>query len=174
MKPTAKALVQEGRHFCGILYAGLIITDAGPKVIEFNARFGDPETQVVLPRMKSDLAEVMLAVIKGETPKIVWDDAAVLGVVAASVGYPGEYEKGAVIKGIEEINPDVLVFHAGTDKNSSGDFVTNGGRVLLASAKAKTLQEAKEIVYSELKKLDCDGIFYRKDIGRKAIQHVSF
>lgn len=173
LKPTAKALVQEGRDFCGVLYAGLIITEDGPKVIEFNARFGDPETQVVLPRMKSDLAEVMLAVINGETPNIVWDEAAVLGVVAASTGYPGEYRKGAVIKGIQDINPEILIFHAGTDKNNDGDFITNGGRVLLASAKANTLQEAKENVYSELKKLDCDGIFYRKDIGRRAIQHVS-
>lgn len=173
VRPTANALVQEGRHFCGVLYAGLIITEAGPKVIEFNARFGDPETQVVLPRMKSDLAEVMLAVIKGETPEIVWDDASVLGVVVASVGYPGEYEKGAVLKGIQSINPDIFIFHAGTEKNSSGDFITNGGRVLLASAKAQTLQEAKENVYAELKKLDCNGVFYRKDIGRRAIQHVS-
>lgn len=172
LKPTAKALVQEGRHFCGILYAGLIITAAGPKVIEFNARFGDPETQVVLPRMKSDLAEVMIAVINGETPEIIWHDEMMVGVVAASIGYPDEYEKGSEILGLNKMNSDVLVFHAGTAKNSSGNYVTNGGRVFLAVAKAATLKEAQETVYSELAKIDCDGIFYRKDIGNKAIARV--
>ncbi|MEH7392161.1 phosphoribosylamine--glycine ligase [Bacillus sp. JJ1474] len=172
LKPTAKALVQEGRHFCGVLYAGLIITEAGPKVIEFNARFGDPETQVVLPRMKSDLAEVMLAVMNGEAPAIVWDEQAMLGVVAASVGYPEEYEKGAILSGLQNISNDVLVFHAGTEKNESGAFITNGGRVFLAAAKANTLKEAQDKVYLELEKVNCSGIFYRKDIGYKAIEHV--
>ncbi|WNS76017.1 phosphoribosylamine--glycine ligase [Bacillus sp. DTU_2020_1000418_1_SI_GHA_SEK_038] len=169
VKPTAKALVQEGRHFCGVLYAGLIITEAGPKVIEFNARFGDPETQVVLPRMKSDLAEVMLAVINGDAPAIDWDEQAMLGVVAASVGYPEEYQKGAILSGLGDISSDVLVFHAGTEKNSAGEFITNGGRVFLAAAKANTLKEAQDQVYAELGKVNCDGIFYRKDIGYKAI-----
>lgn len=172
LKPAAKALVQEGRDFCGVLYAGLIITKAGPKVIEFNARFGDPETQVVLPRMKSDLAEVMLAVINGETPHIVWDEQAMLGVVAASNGYPEEYVKGAVLSGLQNISEEVFVFHAGTEKSSSGEYVTNGGRVLLAAAKANSLKEAQEKVYAELEKVSCDGIFYRKDIGHKAIVHV--
>ncbi|MBS4191828.1 phosphoribosylamine--glycine ligase [Bacillus sp. FJAT-49705] len=172
LKPTAKALVQEGRSFCGVLYAGLIITDAGPKVIEFNARFGDPETQVVLPRMKSDLAQVMLSLINGETPDIVWDEQAMLGVVAASVGYPEEYKKGAVLAGLQDVSDDAFVFHAGTDKNSSGEYTTNGGRVLLVAAKANSLKEAQEKVYLQLKKLHCDGVFYRKDIGIKAISHV--
>lgn len=169
LKPTAKALVQEGRHFCGVLYAGLIITEAGPKVIEFNARFGDPETQVVLPRMKSDLAEVMLAVINGDAPNIIWDEQAMLGVVAASVGYPEKYEKGATLSGLQDISSDVLVFHAGTEKNSAGEFITNGGRVFLAAAKANTLKEAQDQVYLELEKVTCSDIFYRKDIGYKAI-----
>ncbi|WP_066299024.1 phosphoribosylamine--glycine ligase [Bacillus sp. FJAT-29937] len=169
LKPTAKALVQEGRHFCGVLYAGLIITEAGPKVIEFNARFGDPETQVVLPRMKSDLAEVMLAVINGDAPNIIWDEQAMLGVVAASVGYPEKYEKGATLSGLQDISSDVLVFHAGTEKNSAGEFITNGGRVFLAAAKANTLKEAQDQVYLELEKVTCSEIFYRKDIGYKAI-----
>ncbi|MFO1441872.1 phosphoribosylamine--glycine ligase [Bacillus sp. Bva_UNVM-123] len=172
VKPTAKALVKEGRHFCGILYAGLIITDAGPKVIEFNARFGDPETQVVLPRMKSDLVEVILAVLKGETPEIVWHEEAMIGVVAASIGYPNEYETGSVIQGLNEIQSDVFIFHAGTDKNHLGDYVTNGGRVFLAAAKATTLEIAKANVYSQLANIQCDGIFYRKDIGNKAIERV--
>ncbi|MBU8880287.1 phosphoribosylamine--glycine ligase [Bacillus sp. FJAT-29790] len=174
LEPAAKALVQEGRSFCGILYAGVIKTEAGPKVIEFNARFGDPETQVILPRMKSDLAEVMLAVIKGEKPEIHWDDQAMLGVVVASKGYPEAYEKGAILNGLAEISKDVPVFHAGTDKNSAGEFTTNGGRVVLAAAKAATLKEAQEKVYTELEKLQCDGVFYRKDIGYKAIEHVSY
>lgn len=174
LQPTAKALVQEGRDFCGVLYAGLIITESGPKVIEFNARFGDPETQVILPRMKSDLAEAMLAVINGKTPEMIWDEEVMLGVVAASVGYPEEYQKGAVLEGLEEINSDVYLFHAGTSKNSLGYFITNGGRVLLAGAKAKTLEEAKEMVYAELKKVHCSGIFYRKDIGHRAIQHAVY
>lgn len=174
LQPTARALVQEGRDFCGVLYAGLIITASGPKVIEFNARFGDPETQVILPRMKSDLAEVMLNVINGKTPEIVWDEEVMLGVVAASVGYPEEYKKGAVLEGLEEMNPDIYVFHAGTDKNEFGQYTTNGGRVLLAGAKAKTLDEARDKVYTGLKKIHCSGIFYRKDIGHRAIQHAVY
>ncbi|KQL17759.1 phosphoribosylamine--glycine ligase [Cytobacillus solani] len=174
LQPTAKALVQEEREFCGVLYAGLIITESGPKVIEFNARFGDPETQVILPRMKSDLADVLLAVINGNTPEIIWDEEVMLGVVAASVGYPDEYQKGAVLEGLDEINSDVYVFHAGTDKNNLGLFLTNGGRVLLAGAKAKTLEEAQNKVYAQLKKVHCTGIFYRKDIGHRAIQHALY
>ncbi len=172
LKKAANALVQEGRHFCGVLYAGLIITDAGPKVIEFNARFGDPETQVVLPRMKSDLAEVLLAVTKGEMPEISWYEEAMLGVVAASNGYPEKYEKGIEILGLNELHSDVLIFHAGTAKNSSGNYVTNGGRVFLAAAKAATLEQAQAKVYEELEKIHCSGLFYRKDIGRNAISRV--
>lgn len=171
LKPAAKAMVQEGRSFTGILYAGLIKTSAGPKVIEFNARFGDPETQVILPRMNSDLAEVMLAVLNGEQPEIEWSEEAIVGVVAASMGYPEAYDKGAVLNGLHSLK-DVLVFHAGTDRNSSGEYVTNGGRVLLAGARASTLKKAQQKVYSELENLQCEGVFYRKDIADKAIAHV--
>jgi phosphoribosylamine--glycine ligase len=121
--------------------------------------------------MKSDLAEVMLAVLEGEEPEIQWDDQAMVGVVAASKGYPEAYQKGAVLNGLQEMR-NTAVFHAGTDKNSSGEFVTNGGRVLLAGAKAETLKDAQEKVYRELEKLKCDGVFYRKDIANKAISHV--
>ncbi|MGN7176952.1 phosphoribosylamine--glycine ligase [Paenibacillus sp. FSL R5-0490] len=169
--PAAKAMVQEGRSFTGILYAGLIKTAAGPKVIEFNARFGDPETQVILPRMNSDLAEVMLAVLNGEQPEIEWSEEAIVGVVAASKGYPEAYEKGAVLHGLDALK-DVFVFHAGTDRNSSGEYVTNGGRVLLAGARASTLKDAQQKVYSELENLQCEGVFCRKDIADKAIAHV--
>ncbi|GHI01239.1 phosphoribosylamine--glycine ligase [Neobacillus kokaensis] len=165
--PAAKAMVQEGRNFCGILYAGLIKTEKGPKVIEFNARFGDPETQVVLPRLKSDLVEVILELLNGGTPVLKWDAQAMLGVVVASNGYPESYQKGAVLAGIAEISE--YVFHAGTSQNEAGDFVTAGGRVLLVGAKALELEEAQGKVYKELAKLNCDGVFYRKDIGMKAI-----
>ncbi|WP_071458404.1 phosphoribosylamine--glycine ligase [Bacillus massilinigeriensis] len=166
--PAAKALVEEGRSFTGILYAGLISTEAGPKVIEFNARFGDPETQVILPRMKSDLVEVILALLEGGKPEIEWDSAAMLGVVVASKGYPESYEKGSVLGGLEVL-ANVETYHAGTAKDEEGRFVTNGGRVLLVGAKAETLGEAQKKVYAELEKLDCDGVFYRNDIGYRAI-----
>lgn len=172
LKPAAKAMVTEGRSFCGILYAGLIQTANGPKVIEFNARFGDPETQVVLPRMESDLVEVILAVLKGEEPKIDWSRDAVVGVVCAAKGYPEEPEKGSVISGLELVK-EALVFHAGTELDEANKVVTAGGRVLLAAARAETLQAAQDSVYKELENVKSDGIFYRKDIGHKAIMFAS-
>ncbi|KLV18207.1 phosphoribosylamine--glycine ligase [Niallia circulans] len=169
VKPTAKAMIAEDRTFTGILYAGLIATDKGPKVIEFNARLGDPETQVILPRMKSDLVEVILSILNGETPSIEWYEEDMLGVVIAAKGYPGAYEKGAVIQGLDKME-DVSIFHAGTDLSETGAFTTNGGRVLLVAAKSRTLKAAQDKVYKELEKLESDGIFYRKDIGFKAIK----
>ncbi|MEH7444300.1 phosphoribosylamine--glycine ligase [Bacillus sp. JJ1122] len=168
--PAARAMVQEDRSFTGILYAGLIETVDGPKVIEFNARFGDPETQVILPRMKSDLVEVMLKVLEGKSPEIEWHEEAMVGVVVAANGYPEEYEKGAVLKGLENMSQ---VFHAGTAKNEEGQFTTNGGRVLLVGAKSATLKEAQQKVYAELEKLECPETFYRKDIGNKAIGRIT-
>ncbi|SMQ61429.1 phosphoribosylamine--glycine ligase [Bacillus sp. OV166] len=169
--PAAKAMVQEGRSFCGVLYAGLIKTPDGPKVIEFNARFGDPETQVVLPRLKSDLVQVLLELLNGGCPTLEWDEQAMIGAVVAAKGYPEAYEKGAVLTGLADLNDqEVFTFHAGTVKNDAGEFVTAGGRVLLVGAKAESIVEAQEKVYRELEKLTCDGVFYRKDIGAKAIQ----
>jgi phosphoribosylamine--glycine ligase len=170
--PAAKAMVKEGRSFCGILYAGLIATTEGPKVIEFNARFGDPETQVVLPRLKSDLVQVLMELLNGEKPALAWDQWAMLGVVVAANGYPEDYEKGSVLRGLAEFNEDIYTFHAGTMKNDAGKFVTAGGRVLLVGAKAENLPAAQVKAYKELGKLRCDGVFYRKDIGAKAIQAV--
>lgn len=164
--PAAKAMVAEGRSFSGVLYAGLIDTDAGPKVIEFNARFGDPETQVILPRLKSDLVEVVLALLAGESPELEWDEDSAIGVVVAANGYPEHYEKGAVLHGVERL---ANVYHAGTGKNERGEFVVNGGRVLLAGAMASSLEAAQEKVYAELRKLDCPDVFYRRDIGRRAL-----
>ncbi|PLS09726.1 phosphoribosylamine--glycine ligase [Neobacillus cucumis] len=167
--PAASAMVQEGRSFCGILYAGLMKTAEGPKVIEFNARFGDPETQVILPRLKSDLVQVILDLLKGECPELEWDSQAMVGVVVAAKGYPEVYEKGAVLKGLADISKAAYTFHAGTVQNESGEFLTAGGRVLLVGGKAETLADAQAKVYKELEKLNCDGVFYRKDIGAKAI-----
>jgi phosphoribosylamine--glycine ligase len=172
LKPAAKAMVQEGRSFCGILYAGLIASEKGPKVIEFNARFGDPETQVILPRLKSDLVQTIIDVLAGGTPELVWDEQSMVGVVVAAKGYPETYEKGAVLKGLTDFSNEVYTFHAGTNKNLLGEFETAGGRVLLVGAKALTLKEAQDNVYRELEKLSCDGVFYRRDIGFKAIGRV--
>jgi phosphoribosylamine---glycine ligase len=169
VKPTAKAMIAEGRTFTGILYAGLIATDKGPKVIEFNARLGDPETQVILPRMKSDLVEVILSVLNGDTPTIEWYEEDMLGVVIASKGYPEAYEKGVVIHGLDKME-DVSIFHAGTNLNEAGAFTTDGGRVLLIASKSHTLKDAQDKVYKELEKLESDGVFYRNDIGFKAIK----
>jgi phosphoribosylamine---glycine ligase len=169
LKPAAKAMVQEERSFCGILYAGLIKTAEGPKVIEFNARFGDPETQVVLPRLQSDLVETIMAILNGGSPELEWDDQVMVGVVVASKGYPGDYEKGAILTGLDQFDQDIYTFHAGTKQNESGEFVTAGGRVLLVGAMAENLGKAREKAYGELEKLKCDGVFYRKDIGAKAL-----
>jgi phosphoribosylamine---glycine ligase len=172
VKPAAQALVKEGRSFTGILYAGLIQTEHGPKVIEFNARFGDPETQVVLPRLESDLVEVILDLLEGKEPQLSWDEKTMLGVVIASKGYPEAYENGAPLTGIECLTDELLVYHAGTALNNEGQFVTNGGRVLLTGAKAPTLEEAQGKVYKELVKLTSEQVFYRKDIGSRAIKSV--
>lgn len=165
--PTAKALVKEGRPFIGILYAGLILTKQGPKVIEFNARFGDPETQVVLPRLESDLAEVLTGVLRGEELELKWSEKSVVGVVMASIGYPEAYENGAVIEGADLIG-EGLVFHAGTE-GQDGKLLTNGGRVLLVAAQSDSLEKAQKAAYEELSKVKCDNLFYRSDIANKAI-----
>ncbi len=169
LHPTAKAMIQENRSFTGILYAGLILTNDGPKVIEFNARFGDPETEVVLPRLENDLVDVCNAVLDESELMLQWSEEAVIGVVLASKGYPEAYKKGEIIKGLDALQ-DVIVFHAGTAMKH-GDFVTNGGRVLFVACKANSLQEAKDKVYKEIGKIESDGLFYRSDIGYRAIGH---
>ncbi|QOY37835.1 phosphoribosylamine--glycine ligase [Anaerobacillus isosaccharinicus] len=166
--PMAKAMKQEGRTFTGILYAGLMMTATGAKVIEFNARFGDPETQVVLPRLENDLVDVLLELLKGENVELTWSSNAVVGVVLASKGYPGSYEKGKKFSGLEDVTDRTLIFHAGS-KKENGDFVTNGGRVLLLAHEAKSLLEAQKAVYSEIVKIKSEALFYRTDIGSKAI-----
>lgn len=170
VKPAAKALAEEGRSFCGVLYAGLILTKQGPKVIEFNARFGDPETQVVLPRMKSDLAGAILEILGGKEPVLEWDDSYTVGVVAAAKGYPDKPERGALVEGLEMVGGNTAIYHAGTKRDKLGRYYVDGGRVLLACAKADSLEAAREQVYRELEKVKSDGIYFRSDIGSRALK----
>ena len=162
VEPTVKAMDAEGVSFTGILYAGLILTAKGPKVIEFNARFGDPETQVVLPRMASDFGEFMMSLMNEQPFDLQWKEEAMLGVVVAAEGYPGDVEKGNVLPELSDI--ELPVFHAGT-KLAGDQFVGNGGRVLLVASEAATLKEAQEKVYAELAKKEWTNFFFRKDIG---------
>ena len=167
MKPTAEALVKNGTPFTGILYGGLILTQEGPKVIEFNARFGDPETEVVLPKMKSDMIDVILNLLN-ETPyPIEWHDTAFLGIVLASKGYPETFEKGIEIKGIDETN--ALLFHCGTAKKEN-KWVNNGGRVLLVVGEGNTLDDARKNAYLAAKNLSSENLFYRTDIGWQSLK----
>jgi phosphoribosylamine---glycine ligase len=172
LEPVAKAMVKENRSFTGILYAGLMLTNDGPKVIEFNARFGDPETQVVLPRLNNDLVTVLLDVLGGKDVNLSWSEKSVVGVVLAAKGYPEEYKKGALITGLDQMERETLVFHAGTALEN-GQFVTNGGRVLLIGALGNSLEQAKAKAYEEIANIRCDSLFYRNDIAQKAISRVS-
>lgn len=171
LKPAAKALVSEGRSFTGILYAGLILTTDGPKVIEFNARFGDPETQVVLPRLESDLIEALLAILEDKPVELKWSEKAVLGVVLASKGYPNDYEKGQLIGTLQAEQTDAVIFHAGT-KWQDEQYVNNGGRVLVVSGYGDSIQDAQKQAYELVEKVASPALFYRNDIGNKAIKHV--
>ncbi|MED3801085.1 phosphoribosylamine--glycine ligase [Lysinibacillus xylanilyticus] len=164
VEPTVKGMEADGVSFTGILYAGLILTKNGPKVIEFNARFGDPETQVVLPRMASDFGEFVMALMDEKPFDLQWSEEAMLGVVIAAEGYPGDVEKGNTLPNLDSLSASHAVFHAGT-KLVDGNFVGNGGRVLLVGAKASTLKEAQEKVYAGIATEKWDNFFFRKDIG---------
>jgi len=166
---TAHAMVEEGRPFTGILYGGLIATENGVKVIEFNARFGDPETEVILPLLESDLYEGLMTILDGEKPEFSWSNDHIIGTVLATKGYPGSYERGYLIKGLETLDDDTFVYHCGTKETEEG-VVTDGGRVLLIARKAPTFQEAKEKLYQEIEKIECEGLFYRTDIGGQVCQ----
>jgi len=168
MEPTVKALRQENRPYKGVLYGGLMITNDGPKVLEFNVRFGDPETQVVLPRMKADLLDILVAVVdnKLEQVKVQWSEEACVGVVMASAGYPGSYQTGFPISGLNDVDRDVMVFHAGTKEGSApGEAMTSGGRVLTVVATGKDLNEAREKVYNNINRIRFEGCQYRRDIA---------
>ncbi|MDN3439742.1 phosphoribosylamine--glycine ligase [Planococcus sp. APC 3900] len=166
VEPAVQAMASEGTPFNGILYTGVILTKQGPKVIEFNARFGDPETQVVLPRMKSDFGLFMAAILSGKPAELEWDDQAVLGVVIAAEGYPETVEKGTPLPDLSKLS-GVEVTHAGT-KRLNGGYAGNGGRVLLVSASGPSIRGAQDKVYEQLDSLPWDGFFYRTDIGWRA------
>jgi phosphoribosylamine--glycine ligase len=170
--PTVDGMNRNGTPYKGILYAGLMITGGGPRVLEFNVRFGDPETQPILMRLKSDLLEVLLAVCDGRLDQVtlVWDPRPAVCVVMASEGYPGDYEKGRKISGLDRAGKvdDVVVFHAGT-KQQDGDIVTNGGRVLGVTALGETVSRAKSLAYEAADIIKFEGAYYRRDIANKAI-----
>lgn len=173
IKPTAKAMVQEGRPFRGVLFAGLMIApDGKPKTIEFNARFGDPETQVVLPRLKSDLLEIFLAAVNGTLAdvEIEWSEEAAVCVILASGGYPASYPKGLPIHGLDQVSEkDALVFHAGTAKGEAGELVTSGGRVLGVVGLGKDIAEARDKAYTAADRISFEGKQNRTDIAAKAL-----
>lgn len=167
VKPAVEAMAAEGTPFNGILYAGIILTESGPKVIEFNARFGDPETQVVLPRMKSDFGDFMNALLEGHPYQLEWQDKAVLGVVIAAEGYPEKPQKGQTLPNLAGL-AGVDIFHSGTKATSAG-FVANGGRVLFISCEGDSLKEAQKQVYAQIDALKWSGFMYRSDIGWRAL-----
>jgi phosphoribosylamine--glycine ligase len=171
--PTLKALRDKQKKFNGCLYCGLMITKAGPKVIEYNCRFGDPETQAVLPLLDGDFLELLYSAAKGKlnSDTVNYSGGSAVCVVAASKGYPDKYEKGFEITGLNNLNEnDIIVFHAGT-KESNGKIVTNGGRVLSVTSvlNKPDLRRAKELAYNAISKINFEGIYYRKDISDKAI-----
>lgn len=166
LKPAAKGMVEQGRSFTGILYAGVMATDEGPKTIEFNARFGDPETQVILNRLESDLAQVITDLLKAKDPTLKWKTSGVdLGVVVAAEGYPESYAKEVPLELPE--SEDTMIYFAGV-KEKNKELVSNGGRIYLVEASGKTIEEAQEIIYSQLEQVNTERTFYRKDIGNKA------
>ena len=170
LEPVVRALGKEGRPYTGVLYAGLMLTDEGPKVLEFNARFGDPETQVILPRLNSDLADILFSVACGtlDKQKVGWDNGACVGVVMASQGYPGDYRTGLPISGLDSLTEESLAFHAGTKKGSDGRIYTAGGRVLAVVSQGKTIAQARQKVYASLPRISFEGCHYRKDIAERA------
>lgn len=172
IRPTIDGMAAEGKPYKGILYAGLMITDEGPKTVEFNCRFGDPECQPILMRMKSDIIPVIEAAIEGrlDSVEIEWEERATIAVVMAAGGYPGSYEKGKVITGLETLKDekDLFVFHAGTSLKD-GQVVTNGGRVLAVTALGEGVEEAIGRAYEAVKKISWDGAYFRTDIGKKAL-----
>ncbi|MDD4801637.1 MAG: phosphoribosylamine--glycine ligase [Syntrophomonas sp.] len=170
IKPTIEAMQKEGCPYQGVLYAGLMITAEGPKVLEYNARFGDPETQVLMPMIKSDLLPVLEGSAAGNLHgcKVDIDKGACVGVVLASGGYPGAYAKGKAITGLDRLQADTIVFHAGTVLKD-GQLLTDGGRVLAVVSRGQSFADAIHKVYQEVDKLNFEGMHYRRDIGRRAL-----
>ena len=170
IKSVLKGMIAEGRPYLGVLYAGLILTADGPKVIEFNSRFGDPETQIILPRLTSDFAQNITDILDKKEPAITWlDEGVTLGVVVASEGYPLDYEKGMPLP--EKTDGDIITYYAGAKfAENSRALLSNGGRVYMLVTTADTVSAAQEKIYDQLKKQDTTGLFYRTDIGSKAIK----
>ncbi len=167
LQPTVRGLAAEGMPYRGVLYAGLMITGDGLKVLEFNARFGDPETQVMLPRLRTDLVDIMLSVIDDRLGqmKIEWSEDPCVGVVLASGGYPGKYQTGLPITGLDRLEEGVMVFHAGTALK--GGIVTSGGRVLTVAAIGRSIAEARSKIYASIPSIQFEGCHYRKDIAAR-------
>lgn len=173
--PVVRAMAREGTPYKGVLYAGLMIVEGRPVVLEFNARFGDPETQVILPLLQTDLVDVLLAVVQGdlERVKVEWSSQACVGVVMASGGYPGSYRTGFPIDGLGSLERDVLAFHAGTRLGSDGRVYTDGGRVLALSALGKDVAEARDRVYRNISRIRFQGCYYRRDIAARELDAIN-
>jgi len=169
IQPAVRGLQIESKPFIGTIYAGIILTDDGPKTLEFNCRFGDPETQVILPLLDSDILDIFLACSKGELDRIAdsirWKDASTVCVVLASAGYPEKYNTGFPIDGLDDLPEEVVAFHAGTE-GLDGNIVTNGGRVLGITGIAKNLAKARYNAYAGVDKISFAGMQYRKDIAK--------
>jgi phosphoribosylamine--glycine ligase len=167
LKPTFEGFRADGLDFKGVLFIGIMITSEGPKVIEFNNRFGDPETQSVLRRLNTDLLDIFTAVTENRLSeqKIEWNDDRAVCVVMAADGYPGAYEKGKVISGLNDVDEDIVVFHAGTKFGPGGEILSAGGRVLGVTAIGKTHDEARRKAYNNIEKITFEGAQYRTDIG---------
>jgi phosphoribosylamine--glycine ligase len=171
LEPAVRAMAAEGCPYRGVLYAGLMLTEEGIKVLEFNCRFGDPETQVTLPRMKSDLLEPLLACVNGglDKVKVEWDTQPCVGVVMASSGYPGDYRTGYHITGMDGTGPEALVFHAGT-RIQEGQVVTDGGRVLAVAALGDSMEAARNRAYENVSQIHFEGCYYRRDIAATEVK----
>jgi phosphoribosylamine--glycine ligase len=165
-----RAMEEEGRPYQGVLYPGIMVTDGGPRVIEFNCRLGDPEAQVLLPRLESDLLEIAWACANGTLHEIDvrWSDDACVGVVLSSGGYPGDYETGLAIDGLDDLDDGVLAFHAGTKRRDDRALVTAGGRIVTIVARGATIEPARELAYANVERVRFEGRHFRRDIGAQA------
>jgi phosphoribosylamine--glycine ligase len=168
-------MAEEGMPHKGVLYAGLMVVNGEPVVLEFNARFGDPETQVVLPLLKTDLVDILVAVVQGNLDRVrtEWRSNACVGVVMASGGYPGAYKTGFPVQGMDSVDRDVLVFHAGTRLEDDGTVRTDGGRVLSVVGMGKDMAEARDKVYNNVSRISFEGCYYRKDIALRETDRIN-
>ena len=168
LAPTLAGFQKDGLKFKGVLFVGLMLSEEGPKVIEFNNRFGDPETQSVLMRLDSDLCDIFVSVCENRLAEqeILWSDERAVCVVLASGGYPGSYVKGLPISGLDDVDDDIVVFHAGTKAGENGEVLTSGGRVLGVTAKGATNDEARAKAFANAEKISFEGMHFRRDIGK--------